>query len=402
MKRVFIDSVGCSENIIDGAILKNVAISHGYELSSDPREADLIIYNTCAFKQHQEDLCLKEIRHFQGIKKDGAELVVCGCLVSINKKRLDEIFSGFSFPPTDLIQIYSALQSPAPERIEEAYFIPRDVAAEEMFGAREKVERVYRIKEYLKRKTGVNFLPNFDYFDYIGDDRTVFVRVSRGCLNSCSYCAIRFAQGKLQSVPSGLILQAIRKGVSSGYNRVFLIGTNTAHYGRDIGSSIYELVDQVEQVAGDFRIIVHNFEPFGVHDDPEAFETLFSSRKMLSLYIPLQSGSQTVLKRMNRKYDINTVMRSLRALKERNREVLIRSEFIIGFPGESWREFSETIATCVRFRFDHVDLHMFSPRPGTAAAALDGQVSAAVKHLRFLLIWTLVFFRTTLRKFRPV
>lgn len=116
MKKVFIDSVGCTENIIDGAIMKNIAMSHGFEPSTEPEDADLLIINTCAYKKHQEKLCLKAIKRYEEIKKDGAELVVCGCLVSINKEGLDEVFSGFSFPPSDLIQIYNAVHAPAPKK----------------------------------------------------------------------------------------------------------------------------------------------------------------------------------------------------------------------------------------------------------------------------------------------
>jgi len=199
-----------------------------------------------------------------------------------------------------------------------------------------------------------------------------------------------------------MILRTIQEGLTQGYNRVFLIGTNTAHYGKDIGSSFFELLRRVEEIPGDFKIIIHNFEPFGVHDDPGAFESLFSSEKVLSIYMPFQSGSKSVLKRMNRKYDVATVMRSLRELRHRNQQVLIRTEFIIGFPGESWREFFDTVSACMRFRFNEIDLHVFSPRPGTEAALLDGHVSTATKYLRYLLLATLVFFRTTIRKFRPV
>jgi threonylcarbamoyladenosine tRNA methylthiotransferase CDKAL1 len=402
MKKVFIDSVGCTENIIDGAIMKNIAISHGFESSTDPAEADLLIINTCAYKKHQEDLCLKAIKRYEEIKKIDAELVVCGCLVSINKERLDEIFSGYSFPPSDLIQIYNAVGAPAPDKIEEAHYIPRDISDSEMFRAREKIERIYSAKKYLKEKIRIDFLPNFDYFDYIGDDKTIFVRVSRGCLNNCGYCAIRYAQGKLHSVPVSSIIETISKGINNGYNRVFLIGTNTAHYGLDIGTNFFNLLEKVQEIDGDFQIIVHNYEPFGVHDDPEAFETLFSSKKMLSLYFPLQSGSQSVLQRMNRKYEIDTVIKSLRSLKERNKDVLVRTEFIIGYPGESWREFFETVSATKKFKFDQIDLHVFSSRPGTDAAALEGQVGVLTKYSRFLVISALVFFKTTIRKFRPV
>jgi len=120
------------------------------------------------------------------------------------------------------------------------------------------------------------------------------------------------------------------------------------------------------------------------------------------MYFPLQSGSQSVLTRMNRHYDVDFVMKSLQRLKDSNQSVLIRTEFIIGYPGESWQEFLGTVRTCLNFPFDQIDVHVFSPRPGTEAAELEDQVAAITKITRYLMIATLVFFRTTLRKFRPI
>ncbi len=402
MKKVFIDSVGCTENIVDGAIMKNVALSQGYQPASSPGEADLIILNTCAYKKHQEDLCVDAIKKYERIKKNGAEVVVTGCLVGINKEKLDEVFSGFSFPPADLLQIYTAIDVPQPDSIEEAHHIPRDISDSEMFGARALLEKIYGVKRFIKKNTNLSVLPNFNYFDYIGDEETIYVRISRGCLNSCGYCAIRFAQGKLQSAPIDSVLSIIRKGIAEGYNKVFLIGTNTSHYGKDIGSTIFELLDSVQKIDGEFKVILHNFEPFGVLEDPDSFVRLISSSKMLSLYFPIQSGSQSVLNRMNRHYDIKDVMKHVRQLKQRNADVLIRTEFIIGYPGETWNEFFETVSLCKDFKFDQIDLHCYSPRPDTQAAKLDGQVKTITKYLRLLLIHSMVFFRTTIRKLRPI
>ena len=300
--------------------------------------------------------------------------MVSGCLVGINKEKLDEVFSGFSFPPADLLQIYTAIDVPAPERIEEAHHIPRDISDSQMFGARALLEKIYSFRRLTKKHLGLNILPNFNYFDYIGDEETIFVRVSRGCLNSCGYCAIRYAQGKLQSAPVDTVLSIIRQGIAKGYTKVFLIGTNTAHYGKDIGSNIFELVEKVQEIDGEFSIIVHNFEPFGVQDNPSSFVRLFSSPKMLSLYFPIQSGSQSVLRRMNRGYDIETVMKHVRRLREENDDLLIRTEFIVGYPGENWKEFFETVSLCMGFNFNQIDLHCYSPRPDTPAAKLPRQV----------------------------
>jgi MiaB/RimO family radical SAM methylthiotransferase len=270
-----------------------------------------------------------------------------------------------------------------------------------MFHTRAFVEKIYGLKDFFRKKIGLKVLPNLNFFDFIGDRDTVYVRISRGCQNSCGYCAIRFAQGRLVSQPFDSIIDAVRDGVAQGYKKVFLIGTNTSHYGRDIGTDFFTLLEEVQKIEGDFKIIVHNYEPFGVEEDPDRFLKLFSSSKMLSFYFPINSGSPAVLKGMKRNYDISKVMHNVKKLKKIQPEVLIRTEFIVGYPGETWKDFFMSTRLCSYKHFNYIDLHFYSPRPNTYAAALDNQVSALTKSLRYLLIHLIVFSRITIHKLRP-
>lgn len=400
-KRIFIDSAGCTENIIDGAILKNIAEDHGYESTNDPKEADLIIFNSCAAKQKQEDLCIDRIKKYDEIKKTGAEIVVCGCLPEINKERLDRAFTGNSFAPHNLEKFYELIKDVSAEKIEEAHHITRDISDFEMFRKRALIERIYSVKKYLNKTLHVNFFPNFNLFDYIGDEKTLFVRISRGCLNKCGYCAIRFAQGRLVSQPMDSILASIKQGIMDGYNKVFLVATNASHYGKDIGTSFTKLLQYILDIDGEFKIIIHNFEPFGAQESPDELLRLLSSPKILSFYFPLNSASQFVLNRMRRNYDIDQTMGFLKKLRELNGNILIRTEFMVGYPGEKWKNFIETMSFVRKFRFNQIDLHRYSPRPNIPALELDGQVSPIVKYLRSFIIQAFVFFRVTIRMLRP-
>jgi tRNA-2-methylthio-N6-dimethylallyladenosine synthase len=386
---------------MDGAVIKNIAENNGYQITQDPKKADIIIFNTCAFKKKQEDLCLRTIKKYQEIKKEGADLVVCGCLVSINKHSLESVFDGVSFAPTNLEKIFDVLEL-AQSQIEDAKQVPRVIADYEMFGTRAYVEKIYDLKKYLKKKLHLTILPKFDLHDYIGDENTLYLRISRGCLNQCGYCAIRYAQGKLISQPMMAVLDAVRKGVSDGYEKVFLVGTNTSHYGRDIGTSFYDLLENILKIEGKYRIIIHNFEPFGLQENPSRFLKSFSSSKILSFYFPINSGSQRVLERMRRHYDIEKVMAILRQLRKLNQDILIRSEFIVGYPGERWGDFFKTVRLIRKFKFNQVELHRFSLRPNTYAESLDGHVSAFIKYLRFWMILVVVFAKVTMRKLRPI
>jgi MiaB/RimO family radical SAM methylthiotransferase len=382
--------------------MKNVAESNGYQFTLDPKSADLIVFNTCAFKKKQEDLCVKKIKKYEDIKKDGAEIVVCGCLVDINRERLDNVFNGTSFGPTQLKTFYDVIDHPTPETVEEAHHITREISDSEMFGTRAFIEKIYAVKDFFKRKFHIRILPNFNLFDYIGDENTLYVRISRGCLNQCGYCAIRYAQGKLQSRPADTILKTVEEGIAEGYDKIFLIGTNTSHYGKDIGSSFFDLLEEILKIEGDYKIIVHNFEPFGMLEYPERFIELFSSPKILSFYCPINSGSQHVLDRMRRGYKIERVIDLLGKLKETNPKILIRSEFIVGYPGERWKDFWRTVSVCMRFKFDQIDLHCYSPRPNIYSNTLDKQVALPIRLSRLILIHLFVFFKVSIRKLRPV
>jgi tRNA-2-methylthio-N6-dimethylallyladenosine synthase len=400
-KTFFIESVGCTENIIDGAILKNIAEANGLEYIHDPSRADLIVFNTCAFKQKQEDLCFSRLAHYEKIKKSGAEILVCGCLTEISPEKLRTVFGGTAFAPKNLESFSEFLAPEQPRSVEEAHLISRDLADSQMFGQRALVEKIYDFKAWIYRKWHLRVLPNFNIFDYIGDENTLFVRISRGCLNQCGYCAIRFAQGTLASQPQEAVLEVIRQGIADGFKKVFLVGTNTSQYGRDIGTDFLTLLENVLNLDGDFRVIIHNFEPHGIEENPDKYLRLLASPKVLSFYFPLNSGSQPVLDRMRRGYNIDRVVGILRKLRDKNKKILIRSEFIVGYPGESWRDFRKTLALVAGFSFNQVDLHHYSPRPGIAALALDRQVSAAAKYARFAILHALVFFKTTIRKLRP-
>ncbi len=216
---IHINSAGCTENLLDGAILKKMALSADYTFTDDPRVADLIVYNTCAFKKKQEDNSIRTIERLQRLKKEGARLIVCGCIVRINKERLDDIFDGFSFAPTKLEEFYEVIGPGPSGRVAEAHAIPAEFFATQQFG-RGFIDRVYRVKRFCRRKLKINLLPNFDILDFLGDVNTLFIRMARGCSNRYGYCAVRFAQGKLVSHPFAEIIETLKTGPAD-----FLIGS---------------------------------------------------------------------------------------------------------------------------------------------------------------------------------
>ena len=402
MERLFyISSAGCAENLIDGSILKTMALKAGCAQTDDPARADIIVYNTCAFKKIQEDACMEAIARFARVKKPDAVLVVCGCLARINPERLRTVFDGPVFGPTELGRFFEVLKCEPYNHLEDIYSIPPELFRTQMFGRR-ILDRIMAVKKTLGRRTGLRFFPNFDILDFLGDPDTLFIRIARGCNNKCAYCSVRFAQGPLVSVRPDKIIETARRGLAAGQKQIMLTATNIMEYGSDIGADFPALLERILALGDGFRIIIQNLEPFGFNRDSGRLTGLLSDRRILSLYCPINSGSQKVLNAMRRRYDIDTVMKTLREIREKNPRAKIRTEFIAGHPGEGWREFMETLRLIIGFRFDLIDLHYFSPRPGTDSPNMPGQVSEPVKRLRWAILHAVVFLRVMLPKTRPL
>jgi len=160
-------------------------------------------------------------------------------------------------------------------------------------------------------------------------------------------------------------------------------------------------MERIIAIEGEFKLILFNMEPFGLDKARERAIRLLSSGKILSIYFNINSGSQKVLDIMKRRYDIDTVMEILKAIRESNPAILFRTEFISGHPGETWSDFGKTISLMRDFRFDLVDVNNYSARPGIPALELDHQVSVPVRCLRYLLLWAWVALKVFLPKLRP-
>jgi len=264
------------------------------------------------------------------------------------------------------------------------------------------LDKVYAVKAWSRRTLGVNLLPEFNILDFLGDKSAFFLRIARGCINSCTYCAVRFAQGPLISMPLEIVLAKVSQGVLGGHQHIFLSATNISAYGKDIGENFLNTLKQITQIKGDYRITVHNLEPCGIIEEPQKFLETLSSPKISAIYCPINSGSQRVLNYMKRKYEINNWMGILEALRRNNPRLLIRTEFIVGFPGENWKDFYATLLLIARFKFDLIDLHYYSPRPNTEALLLNNQNHCVIKRLRYLIALLVIFFRVWLPKLKPI
>jgi tRNA A37 methylthiotransferase MiaB len=216
--------------------------------------------------------------------------------------------------------------------------------------------------------------------------------VATGCRNACTYCAIRFAKGAVVSEPREQVLEDVRRGIAAGNQRIVLVGDDTGSYGLDRGTDLGELLGDLTALPGEFGLHVRNLEPMGLLRVFDRLKAAVASGRIRAITVPIQSGSDRILGAMGRKYRREPIMEALAELRRLNPELLILTHVLVGFPGETREDFRDTLRMVGSFDFDGVAPDCYSPRKGTVAAALEGQLPLVVRKWRYLrAIWFIVW-----------
>jgi len=337
--RVFVKSFGCSTNLADGEVLAGCLAEAGYKLVSFVSEADIIIYNTCAVKGPTENRMIEVLRQVPVNKK----LIVVGCLPLINFERLrkEARFDGVAGP---------ALGN----------------------GIVEVVKRVSNGEEVVALQGAVNAKPSLDLPRLRLNPVIGIIPISYGCLGSCAYCCVVFARGRLRSYSVREIVERVKKDLAMGVREFWITSQDTACYGRDMNTSLPELLSALCSVEGDFRIRVGMMTPNMVIDMLEGLIQAFTSEKIFKfIHLPLQSGDDQILKRMRRFYSVKDFKRIVNAFRAHFPEITLATDVICGFPGESKEAFERTLRLIEEVKPDIVNVSKFFARPRTAAAEMQ-------------------------------
>ncbi len=331
MPNVFIEGYGCSLNKSDTLQIQGFLESHGFSFSA-LEKADFAIINTCAVKQATEFKMLKRIRGLFALsKKFCFKLVVFGCLPAINAKEIQKI-------SPSIVQI-----GPSLEQLAEFFSL-------------EKKEFSPGIPD-AKCKSLVSILP-----------------ICRGCLGECNFCAVRRARGSLKSYS----LASLNKKFSELLARskeIWLTAQDTGCYGRDIGTSLFELLRLLLENKGNFRVRIGMMNPTHLKELlPKIIELLKDKRLYLFLHVPFQSGSNKILRAMNRKYAIEDFVSSIKKLRKEFPDISLSTDIIAGFPGETEKDFEKTLSVLKKLDFDVVNISRYGKRPFTPAAKMPKQI----------------------------
>lgn len=350
---VCIETYGCSFNVSDGEVLAGILAREGYELVTCPDEADVIILNTCTVK----DRTYWEFeKRFGYLKKAAAEgsgprVILTGCIPK-------------AYERTELLAGVSALGPDALRRIGE---VVRETLAgrtiQFLGGTAPDQAEVDRPNLPVRRHNPtVEILP-----------------IAAGCLSACSFCQTRLARGRLTSFRPADILQRARQAVAEGVRELWVTAQDTGAYGKDCNYPLPRLLGQLCELEGDFRIRLGMSSPIWIWEDLKDYlEALAHPRMFRFLHVPVQSGSDCVLKAMKRGNTAAQFIAICDAFHERFPEGLLMTDVIVGFPGEGERDFAQTLELLERSRPAAINRSKFSARPGTAAAKMKALASNVV------------------------
>lgn len=342
-KTVAFHTLGCKVNQYETEAIREQFAGGGWRIVREDEPADVYVINTCTVTNLADRKSRQYIRKARSLN-DKALIAVTGCYAETDREEVSAI-DGVSLVvgTADKMMLFSEV--------------------EKMLGEQ-------------SRKIGGGLI-----YGMAGRTRS-YIKIQEGCDRYCAYCIIPYARGSVRSRDENDIIAEAERLVSSGHREIVLTGINTALYGRENGvSGIRRLLERLDSVEGDFRVRLSSLEPNVVSKD-DVEELLRSKRLCHHLHLSVQSGSDSVLKRMNRRYTRDDYIQIVDAIRRFDPHYGITADIIVGFPGESEEEFFDSLSLTERCGFAKVHVFRYSPRRGTLAAAMNDQIGPKDKNVR--------------------
>lgn len=369
---VIATSAGCPSNLLEAAAWRAHLQSLGYGPAESPETADVIIVNTCAVRGDMEERAATLIDDLQ--RRFGADrrILVTGCLEGINPERLREVFQGPTLPPPGGDLAFQATQH---------RFDPAD------FGRLETKHKVvlFLRRWYfgLERLLGRRFQPLHNLLrSVMVSERFYLLTVAVGCLGHCTYCGIRNAKGTVRSRGLEGILAEFDRALADGHQDFWLVADDLGCWGQDLGAGLPELLRGLLSRPGDFRLVINYLGPQFLMRYADELATIFRDRRFVLVNVPIQSGSDAVLRRMGRREPIAGVLGWVEGARRSNPSLVRKTNILVGFPGETWADLVRSWRAMMRF--DAIVAEAYSPRPRTEAALLPGRIGPFQLRLRLL------------------
>ena len=361
----YVETYGCQQNEADSERIRGILIESGYGIVDDAEGADIVVMNTCAIREHAEQRVFGNLGALTHTKRrhSSQKIFLCGCMagqehvvqrIKNSYPHVDGVFSTHHLWQLPEI-LYKVLSTG------KRTFFVEDEAGSIVEGLPQKRDNTLK----------------------------AWVSIMYGCNNFCTYCIVPYVRGRERSRQPEAILNECKELIENGAREITLLGQNVNSYGKDLSCAIdfSDLLKQIAAIPGDFLIRFMTSHPRDA--GKKLFDTMASSPKIAKqLHLPFQSGSSRILKAMNRHYDRNKYLELVEYAKSVMPGLVITSDVIVGFPGETQKDFEETISLIQQVRYDALFTFIFSPRAGTPAASMDDPTTKEEKNRRFDLLCT--------------
>lgn len=356
MKNAVIITYGCQMNVNESAKIKSILQNMGYNVIEDVSEADAVFLNTCTVREGAATQIYGKLGELMAVKEERGTIIgITGCFAQEQGEELAK-----KFPVIDIVMGNQNIGKipTAIEKIESGDF-----------------------KHVIYTGDEDDLPPRLDAeFD---SKKTASIPITYGCNNFCTYCIVPYVRGRERSVPMPQILDEVKVFVEKGYKEIMLLGQNVNSYGNDLetGENFAVLLEEICKIDGEFLVRFVSPHPKDFGDD--VIDIIARNEKVAKcLHLPLQSGSSRILKLMNRKYTKEQYIELAEKIKSKIPGVALTADIIVGFPHETEEDFLDTLDVVDKIGFETSFMFMYSPRKGTAAAKMDGQLDQEVKKER--------------------
>jgi len=357
-KRATVITYGCQMNKYESERMAGILTGLGYEMTDEVQGADLVLLNTCSIRDKAEQKVYSQLGQLRWLKRQNPQLIigVCGCVAQQEGERIQQRvpYVDLVFGPQNIPKLPTLLNQVQSHRQQISDLADNPLWDEQLF----PVRRDHPFQAW--------------------------VTVMQGCDKFCTFCVVPYTRGREQSRPAGAILREVQELAAQGYKEVTLLGQNIDSYGKRSpeGKDLADLLQLIHPIEGIHRIRFITSHPRDFTD--KLMRTIGELDKVCEyIHLPVQSGSNAVLKRMHRGYTREDYLRRIERLRAYVPDVAVSTDVIVGFPGETDADFAQTQQLVEVAEFDAMYLFKYSPRPGTKAATFADQVPEAIKTERF-------------------
>lgn len=343
-----IHTLGCKVNIYESEYIINILKENGYQIVDFDSKADIYIINTCTVTNTSDKKSEKMIKRARKQNKD-AIIIAMGCHAQIKGDNID---------------------------------------ADIIIGNKDKSKIISLIEEYQENKNKIKRIYNLDnisfedmYISSFNSHTRAFVKIQDGCDAFCSYCIIPYARGPIRSKDPKTVIKEITSLVENGYKEIILTGIHTGKYGKDINYTFEQLLKDIIKIKNLYRIRISSIE---INELTDPILNLIKDNKIIAkhLHIPLQSGSDKILKLMDRKYDLKFYKDRIEKIRKMIKDVSITTDLIVGFPNENEKDMEDTLKFLKEIKFTKIHTFPYSKREGTKSASMENQIDETIKRKR--------------------